>query len=207
MEERKKRSLVGRSLRYLRPVGPWVFYIALFLALRYTGALGSISTVAQSALFKTGVMDASPELAAADASKKFDYNFSLYDAEGNKVDMASFKGKTIFINLWATWCGPCRVEMPSIQNLYNAVDKEKVAFVMLALDQKDPFNKVNEYIRDKQFSFPVYFPASSLPEMLQVRSIPTTFVISPEGTVVHRHMGTANYDTDEFKSFLKKLQR
>ncbi len=193
-------------LKYLRPAGPWVFYIVLFLVLRYTGALGSISTAAQSALFKTGVMDATPDdPTPRDAAKKFDYDFSLLDADGNQVDVASFKGKVIFINLWATWCGPCRVEMPSIQNLYNTVDKDKIVFVMLALDQKDPFNKVNQYIREKEFTFPVYFPASSLPEMLQVRSIPTTFVINAQGVVVHKKMGTANYDTEEFKNFLKQL--
>lgn len=206
MEQNSKNKFSSRILRYLRPAGTWVFYIALFLVLRYTGALGSISTAAQSALLKTGAMDVSPaDPAPVTAAKKFDYDFSLLDADGNRVDVASFKGKVIFINLWATWCGPCRVEMPSIQSLYNTVDKDKVVFVMLALDQKDPFNKVNKYIRDKEFTFPVYFPATSLPEMLQVRSIPTTFVINSQGVVVHKQMGTANYDTEEFKTFLKNL--
>jgi thiol-disulfide isomerase/thioredoxin len=206
MEQKQENGFLPRMMKFLRPAGPWAFYIGLFLVLRYTGALGSISTVAQSALFKTGVMDATPEdPVGSAAAKKFNYDFSLYDVNGNKVDVTSFKGKVIFINLWATWCGPCRVEMPSIQNLYNSVDKDKIVFVMLALDQKDPFNKVNAYIRDKEFTFPIYFPATALPEMLQVRSIPTTFVINAEGEVVHKQMGTANYDTDEFRTFLKNL--
>lgn len=205
MDQNLKNKVLSLLKKYVSPNG-WVFYIILFLVLRYTGALGAISTVAQSALLKTGVMDAKPlDSDAPERSKKFNYDFTLLDAEGRRVNVESFKGKVIFINLWATWCGPCRVEMPSIQNLYNSVDKDKVVFVMLALDQKDPFNKVNQYISDKSFTFPVYFPAGALPEMLQVRSIPATFVVNPDGLVVHRQMGTANYDTEEFRNFLKGM--
>ena len=180
---------------------PWLLVGALFLLMRFTGIGMAINTAAQTALMKTGVMDASVEPDEA-VAKKFDYEFSLLDMNRNKIDVSSFKGKTLFINLWATWCGPCRVEMPSIQNLYDAADKDKVVFIMLALDQKDPFNKVSGFIEDKRFTFPVYFPAEGLPSMLQVPTIPTTFVVSPDGKVVHKQIGVANYDTDEFKTFL-----
>ena len=119
--------------------------------------------------------------------------------------MKDLKGKVIFLNLWATWCGPCRLEMPSIQNLYNSVDKDKVAFVMLSLDQENQEGKIIQFIKDKGFTFPVYQPASALPNLLRVTTIPTTFIISPDGKVKSKKTGMANYDTEEMREFLKSL--
>ena len=149
-------------------------------------------------------MDVQPEEIST-GSQSFDYNFIMKDLEGNKVDMKDLKGKVIFINLWATWCGPCRVEMPSIQNLYNSVDNDKVAFVILSLDQQGHEQKVVQYIRDKEFNFPVYYPASPLPKLLRVNTIPTTFIIGPDGKVKSKKTGMANYDTEEMREFLKGL--
>lgn len=189
--------------RIFQAVKPWLFYIALFLVLRYTGLFGAVSSVTQQALMKTGAMDVSPEIDAA--AKKFNYNFALQDLNRNTVDVQSLKGKTLFINVWATWCGPCRVEMPSIQSLYDQVDHSKVEFIMLAVDQKDPYRKVEAYIREKGFTFPVYLPSGSLPPQLQVNTIPATLVVSKDGQIVFRKNGTANYGTEEFKKFLMEL--
>jgi len=193
-------QLKPEILKLFKKVKPWAFMIALFLVLRYTGILAGISDITSRAILQTGAMDASTETPSVD--KSFDYGFTLTDIKSERIDVSQFKGKTIFINLWATWCGPCRAEMPSIQSLYSKVDQDKVKFIMLSLDQKDPLSKVSSYIENKSFTFPVYFPASTLPNLLQVRSIPTTFVINPEGKVVYKEMGTANYDTDKFLKFL-----
>lgn len=139
------------------------------------------------------------------AAKSFDYNFKVKDLNGAVIDFKDFKGKTIFLNVWATWCGPCRFEMPSIQNLYNKVDKEKIVFVMLAVDDRNQFEKVANYVKEKEFTFPVYVPHEYLPEQLTVRTIPTTFVISPAGKIATHETGAANYDTEEFKTFLEGL--
>ena len=149
-------------------------------------------------------MDVNP---AGDAAKEqaFSYDFTVRDMQGKKLDMQELKGKVIFLNLWATWCGPCRVEMPSIQNLYNSVDKDKVAFVMLSLDQEDQQPKIVKFVDDKEFTFPVYLPASPLPKLLRVTTIPTTFIISPDGKVMSKKVGMANYDTDEMRDFLQDL--
>lgn len=189
--------------KVLNAIKPWALYGGLFLILRYSGILSGISTFTHQALLTTGIMNAPVE--ALEDEKKFDYNFALYDLHQRKIDVSGFKGKTIFLNLWATWCGPCRAEMPSIENLYKKVDRENIVFIMLSLDQKDPFTKVTRYVQEKEFTFPVYFPAGELPATLQVRSIPVTLVISPEGKTVYKHVGTANYDTDKFRSFLEGL--
>lgn len=182
---------------------PWVIILTLFLVLRYTGALAGISVLANQTLLKTGVMDANTKKLTT--LKDFDFNFTLSDLENNAIDVKQFKGKTIFINIWATWCGPCRAEMPSIQNLYNKVDHEKVIFIMLSLDREQDKEKVVKFVKDKAYSFPVYVPSGNLPIQLQVTSIPTTLVISPEGKIVSRESGAANYDTDKYIGYLNGL--
>jgi thiol-disulfide isomerase/thioredoxin len=177
--------------------------IALFLVLRYTGLLAGISHVTGSLLLKTGAMNATMEKPAV--AKSFDYNFKIKDLKGNVVDFKDFKGKTIFLNVWATWCGPCRIEMPSIQKLYDKIDKEKIVFIMLAVDDRKDFEKVTNFVNEKEYSFPVYVPHEFLPDQLMVRIIPTTFVVAADGKIATKETGAANYDTDEFKSFLEKL--
>ena len=125
--------------------------------------------------------------------------------EGKTISLSSLKGQIVLIDFWASWCGPCRMEMPSIQNLYNQVDKEKIVFIMLSIDRQGDADKVKGYVKDQEFTFPVYMPASILPNQLQVGMIPTTFVIDSEGRIVTSERGAANYDTPEFKELLEKL--
>jgi thiol-disulfide isomerase/thioredoxin len=185
-------------------VKPWLVTIAFLLILRYTGALSGISYYTQSAVMKTGFMDAKSEIDAV-KGETFNYSFTVKDLKGRIVNIEALKGKVVFLNLWATWCGPCRAEMPTIEALYNSVDKEKVAFVMLSLDTPENFNKVVKYVNDKEFTFPVYVVDKGLTTQLQVPSIPTTFIIGKDGNIKRKEIGTANYDTPKFKQFLNSL--
>ena len=185
-------------------IKPWAIFIGIFLLLKVTGLGNQISYVAQSTLLKAGVMDLDPQ-SSESKEQAFSYDFAVVDLEGNKLQMEELKGKVIFLNLWATWCGPCRVEMPSIQSLYNSVDKDKVAFVMLSLDQEGDKAKISKFIDDKGFTFPVYQPATPLPKQLRVTTIPTTFIISPDGKIKSKKVGMANYDTEEMREFISAL--
>lgn len=200
----KKITQNQRLRKLVLTVKPWVIFIGILFLLKVTGALSGISVITNTVLMKTGIMDFNPELSVSD-KQTFNYDFTVKDLKGNTLDVSELKGKVIFLNLWATWCGPCRVEMPSIQKLYNSVDQDKIAFVMLSLDQAGQESKISKYIMDKGFTFPVYQPASPLPKILHVNSIPTTFIIGPDGKVESKKTGTANYDTDAFRGFLKGL--
>jgi thiol-disulfide isomerase/thioredoxin len=183
---------------------PWLVTLAFVLILQYTGALSGISFYSQSALMKSGFVDAGGET-TVDKPESFDYGFTLKNLKGEVVNMEEMKGKVIFLNLWATWCGPCRVEMPSIESLYNSVDKDKVAFVMLSLDVPENFHKVVRYVDDKDFTFPVYVVDRGLTKQLNVPSIPTTFVIGKDGNIKRKEVGVTNFDTPKFKQFLISL--
>lgn len=202
-----KMNQPQRLRRLALAAKPWAFVIGIFLVLKVTGAGSAISDMAKMALMKTGAMDADLSESAAGRDQAFDFGFTLKDLEGKKLDMSALKGKVIFINLWATWCGPCRVEMPSIQKLYDSVDKDKIAFVMLSLDQEGQTDKIRQFISGKEFSFPVYQPASPLPKVLRVNMIPATFIVGPDGKLKSKKSGMANYDTDEMRTYLAELAK
>ncbi len=193
-----------RLAKLITAVKPWAIFIGIFFLLKVTGLGSEISYVTQSALMKAGVLDIAPDESFV-KEQSFDYDFSVKDLNGKKMNVKDLKGKVIFLNLWATWCGPCRVEMPSIQNLYNSVDKENVVFIMLSLDQEDQHSKIEKFITDKDFTFPVYQPASPLPKLLRVNTIPTTFIIGADGKVKSKKTGMANYDTEEMRGFLREI--
>jgi thiol-disulfide isomerase/thioredoxin len=199
MKKLFQNQKVNRTFSLLRP---WVTFVSIFLILYYSGALSGISVFAKTALLKTGLMDVDPEASTYD--EVFDYNFTIKDMAGNIVDMNRFKGKTIFINLWATWCGPCVAEMPSIQRLYEKTDKDKVVFILL--DWFEQPEKVSKFLTKKEFTFPAYLVNEDVPPQLNVSTIPTTFVISPDGRIVTKKTGTANYDTEKFRKFLETMK-
>lgn len=179
-----------------------IVFILIIVVLYFTGGLGQIATLAQSAVVHSGFVDADP---SDSKDESFDYHFTVKDLEGNSFPVEQFKGKVVFLNLWATWCGPCKAEMPSIQKLYEQVDHTKFAFVMLSIDREKDFAKVKKYVQDKSYSFPVFTPSGYLTEQLNVPSIPTTFVISKEGKIVMKEVGMKNYNTSKFKKYLEEL--
>jgi thiol-disulfide isomerase/thioredoxin len=197
-------SKFKKTLHYgWRFAKPWLTAVVILLILRYTGALSGITSVTQQAVLQSGFLDADPN-GHSGGKESFDYNFSIKTLDGKKVDFNEFKGKPLFLNLWATWCGPCRAEMPSIQKLYNKIDKDSVSFVILSIDAEDDLQKVDKYVASKEFSFPVFI-AEDLPPQLQVKVIPTTFVIDKNGDVAYKKSGMADYDTKQFRKFLDKL--
>ena len=136
-----------------------------------------------------------------DIKTKFDYVGNFMDMEGNKVSLDQFKGKTLFINIWASWCGPCRIEMPYIHSLYGKLkDNPDIAFLMIATDED--FNKSKNFIQDKGYTFPIYHAFEGLNSSLFTEAIPTTIVVNPEGKVIYFLNGTNNFDTDQFRDLL-----
>ncbi len=177
---------------------------AILFFLRVTGLLSGFSSATQSVVMETGLLDASVDTKESEA---FNYDFTIKDLNEDKIGFNQFKGKVIFLNLWATWCGPCKAEMQGIHELYKEVASENIAFVMLSIDKDNSKGKVVKYINDKGFTFPVYMPSGYLSEQLNVPSIPTTFVINKEGKIVAKEVGTTNFNTKKFKKFLVDLAK
>ncbi|HLZ16285.1 MAG TPA: TlpA disulfide reductase family protein [Cyclobacteriaceae bacterium] len=185
-------------MNYLKPMA-WIGFMAL---LYVTGAFQYVASLGQQAALQSGFVNASVK---GNSKEPFDYNFTIKDLAGKKFSFKNFQGKVVFLNLWATWCGPCRSEMPAIQKLYDSVDKEKILFVMLSLDKDSQADHVNNYIKSREYTLPVYMPSGYLAEQLQVPSIPTTFVISKDGTIMLKEVGMKNYNTAKFRKYLEGL--
>lgn len=127
-------------------------------------------------------------------------SFSLKDSGGNTVNLQDFQGKKVFINLWASWCPPCRAEMPSIAALHKKVDPEKVVFILLSLDENP--NASLQFVKRSNINMPVYFPLENLPSLFNTRGIPATFIFNEEGRLVRQQTGAENYDTQEYLRML-----
>jgi thiol-disulfide isomerase/thioredoxin len=128
--------------------------------------------------------------------------FKIVDLAGKAINLANFKGKKILVNLWASWCSPCRQEIPSIEKLYAKIDKNKVAFLMISLD--NDFETAVHFATKNKLSIPVYYPAEDLPSLFNVKSIPATFIFDENGELIKHIEGGDNYDTKNYLNLLTK---
>lgn len=179
----------------------WAIFLGILGFLFGTGLHTPVFGFIQGLILKTGIMQPSMEESSTELA---DYNFILIDKEGNRKPFADFKNKVVFVNLWATWCPPCIAEMPDINKLYTEMNEKDIEFVMISLD--DEFQKAKDFVQKKDFDFPIYQLASSLPNVYESSAIPTTYVISPEGKIVVSKSGMAKYNTKKFKRFLEELR-
>jgi thiol-disulfide isomerase/thioredoxin len=178
----------------------WGLILSVFAFLYFTGLITPIMGGMQSILLATGIKK--PKITLVNKENQtFDYEGRFVNMEGVPVNLSDYRGKTVFINLWATWCPPCRAEMPHIESLYKKVkDTENLEFLMIALDKE--FEKSQKFIEDKEFTFPVVHASYGINNSLQSESIPTTMVVNPEGEIIFYQEGMSNFDTEEFRNFL-----
>ena len=184
--------------------------LALFAVIMLTGLRPIVLGGLQRGLLATGLWRADAPTPAANTlpvaltgGAPYPNELALTTLDGRQVSLSSLRGKTVFVNMWASWCPPCRAEMPGIEALYQKVDKSKVAFVLLSLDENPA--KARAFLKSQAFTFPVYFPAGPLPAAFASDAIPCTVILGPDGRVVTRHEGMAEYDTPEFREGLEKV--
>lgn len=206
---------MNRDKFSLKKIPGWVFTLAIVGVLYATGLHTEVIGQMQRLMLATGLKNADvpsvtepaiPASLTSSSAPMVGTGFKMTDLEGNIVSFESLKGKVIFLNIWATWCPPCIAEMPNIHSLYEKVGSDKIAFVMLSVDQKG-MDKVKKFVSKKGFTFPVYMPASQLPQEFSSPSIPSTYIISPQGNIVAQQTGMAEYDTPEVREFLLKLAK
>ena len=114
-------------------------------------------------------------------------DFTMLDMEGNEVTLASFFGKPIVLNFWASWCGPCKMEMPEIQKFYDKYGQE-IHFLLVSVD--DSLDAAKTFISDSGYTFPVYFDTTSVGAYTYgASSIPLTFFIDAQGNLTAYYMG------------------
>jgi cytochrome c biogenesis protein CcmG/thiol:disulfide interchange protein DsbE len=139
------------------------------------------------------------------AAGKLAANFTLKDLEGNPVSLASLRGKIVFLNIWATWCAPCREEMPSIESLYEAFKGDR-DFVVLAVSQDTDGNAVRPFVEQNHLKFKVLLdPRNEVGERYDVSGIPETFIIGRDGRIVAHHVGPYDWANADIREALQEL--
>ena len=131
-------------------------------------------------------------------------DFVLQDVSGNTWKLSSLKGKAVFINFWASWCKPCRDEMPSMEALNKAMAGQP--FQMLAIVFNDDLDTANRFARRLGVTFPVLVnPEPELTEAYMITGVPETFLIDANGILRHRFIGPYNWDTPEMITLVQEL--
>lgn len=124
--------------------------------------------------------------------------FTLPDLSGQSVSLADYKDRVIFLNFWATWCPPCREEMPSLQKLHEKLKGKNFIMLAVALDEEGKA-VVKPFVEKGGYSFKVLLdPDGRVASRYQVWSIPTTFIINKEGKIVRRIVGSRDWAKEIF---------
>lgn len=127
-------------------------------------------------------------------------DFTVYDAEGNSVNLSDFIGKPTVVNFWASWCGPCKMEMPDFNEKYLE-HGENVNFLMVNMTDgsQETIEKALEFIEDEGYVFPVYYDTDlDAAYKYGVNSIPATYFIDAEGHAIARGQGAIDADTLQY---------
>jgi len=124
--------------------------------------------------------------------------FSLTDLDGRVIDQSAWKGKVVLLNFWATWCGPCRAEIPDLINLQSKY-KDQLVIVGLSVDEgKNAAADVKKFVTDHQMNYPVAIVDEKIEKLFGgISSIPSTFVLNTDGKMVQRHLGTLRAEVTE----------
>jgi peroxiredoxin len=135
-------------------------------------------------------------------------DFTLKDLSGRDVTLSELEGKVVLLNLWATWCPPCRAEMPSMQELYDMFPRDEFTILAVAAPNtsRDSREKIEQHIEENEFSFPVL-----LDEDMEVNaaygsgSIPTSWIVGPDGNLIARLIGARDWTEEAIVDALREL--
>ena len=137
-------------------------------------------------------------------SKVSPRDFSLSLLEGETKSLSSYKGKVVFLNFWATWCGPCRVEMPSMEALYNKFSDKGLE--ILAVNSGEDQATVRSFMKNEGFSFSALLDLDGrVSANYGVQAIPTTFLIDRDGMIILRLVGSIDWGTPKIHAALESL--
>lgn len=132
------------------------------------------------------------------------HDFVLNDTQGNTVRLSAFKGRVVFLNFWATWCPPCREEMPSMERLYRKLKDS--GLVMMAIDAKESKKEVADFMKEFRLSFPALLDTDgSVSRRYGSVGLPNTYVIDRTGRLIGHKPGARNWATPDTIAFFQRL--
>ena len=176
------------------PAGPpfWVKFLVLlgFFAIGFWALYGGVSSVYL------------PPLEVGQPAR----DFRLSALDGKPVALSALRGKVVMLNFWATWCEPCKKEMPAMQQLYAAMPRDRFAMLAVSVD-KDGEAPVRDFMTRMKLGFPALLdPGEKVARALyDITGVPETFVIDAKGTLVRKVIGPAEWDSPAEMAYFRGL--
>ena len=131
-------------------------------------------------------------------------DFSLTTTDNTVVRLSDYKGKVVFLNFWATWCPPCRMELPSMEKLYAKLKNQPFVILAVNVDESDPEN-VKTFAKSMNLTFPVLIDDGNVSKLYNVNAIPTSFIIRKDGTIDTIVDGARPWDDQSYVDAFDKL--
>jgi peroxiredoxin len=176
----------------------WTAAIILVAAAVYSNYLYN----SNPAPVPTPIVQNNPEQQVLDSMDALD--FTLEDMDGNKVTLSDYKGKSILLNFWASWCGPCKYEMPFIEKLYQ--DTKDSDFVIITVNLQEAKSVVSEFMTNNKYHFPVWLDSQGdVANQYGVSGIPLSLLIDKDFKIISAHEG-AMESYEMLKEFVNQLK-
>jgi peroxiredoxin len=132
--------------------------------------------------------------------------FTLPDTSGRLHRLEDYRGRPVIINFWATWCPPCREEIPSMNRAWKILEQEDIA--LLAINVGEDEDTIFIFNADYPADFPILMDRTgTIIEQWPVRGLPTTYIVAPDGTLAYRAIGSRQWDDAELLDLVRSLKK
>ncbi len=129
-------------------------------------------------------------------------DLEMAGADGGSIRLSQLKGNVILVNVWATWCGPCRLELPIVQRMYDKYSDRN--FVVLAVNVDADRKRIDPFMKRNNISLPVYYASPEDAGQMTAAGIPSTFIIGPDRTLLDHMVGYSAQAEERWKQVIEK---
>ncbi len=129
-------------------------------------------------------------------------DLEMAGADGGSIRLSQLKGNVVLLNVWATWCGPCRLELPVVQRMYDRYSDRN--FVVLAVNVDADRRRIDPFMKRNNISLPVYYASPEDAGQMTAAGIPSTFIIGPDRTLIDHMVGYSAQAEERWKTLIEK---